>query len=90
MPLLIEISDEVLDALRLPREEVDGELRAELAAVLYARGALSLGKATEMARLSRWAFEDLLAKRNIVRNYSEDDLRHDLAWRRPDDVAQAG
>jgi predicted HTH domain antitoxin len=82
MPLLLEIPDEALDSLRMPREEIEGELRAELAAVLYARGALSMGKATEMARVSRWAFEDLLAKRKIVRNYSAEDLRHDLEWSR--------
>jgi predicted HTH domain antitoxin len=80
MPLLLEIPDEVLDSLRMPWEEIDAELRAELAAVLYARGALSMGKATEMARLSRWAFEELLAKRKIARNYSAEDLRHDLEW----------
>ena len=60
-------NNNVLDALRTPREEIDGELRAELASVLYARGALSLGIAREMAQLLRWAFEDLLAKRQVVR-----------------------
>jgi predicted HTH domain antitoxin len=80
MPLLLEIPDEVLESLRLPREEIEAELRAELAAILYSRGAISLGNAAEMACLSRWAFDDLLARRKIVRNYSSDDLEQDLAW----------
>ena len=82
MPLMLEVSDDVLDALRLPREEVEGELRTELALALYARGALSLGKAKEFSGLSRWAFEDLLGKRKIVRPFSEAELEHDLAWAR--------
>jgi hypothetical protein len=51
-------------------------------AVLDARGALSMGKAAEMARLSSWAFEDLLARRKIVRNYGDEDLQHDIEWSR--------
>jgi predicted HTH domain antitoxin len=80
MPLVIEVPDEVLAALKLTPEDAARELRTELAVVLYERRALSAGKAAEMSGLSRWAFEDLLAKRRVVRNYSEEDLQHDLKW----------
>ncbi|MEI9892729.1 MAG: UPF0175 family protein [Chthoniobacter sp.] len=82
MPFLFEIPDDVIDSLGLPREEVEGEFRAELAAVLYARGMLSMGKAAEMSGRFRWKFEELLAEREIARNYSEEDLQHDLEWSR--------
>jgi len=80
MPFLLEVSDEMLDALRFPRDEVDRELRTELAVALYARGALSIGKAVEMSQLSRWAFEDVLARRKVERAFTEAELEHDLSW----------
>ena len=82
MPLMLEIPDAVLEALRLPRAEIERELRAELALILYERGAVSMGKAAEMSQLTRGAFEDLLARRKVDRNYSAEDLQHDLEWSR--------
>lgn len=78
MPFVLEIPDDVLDALRFPREEIDRELGTELAVALYARGALSMGKAVAMSRLSRWAFEDVLAERKVERPFTEAEVEHDL------------
>ena len=80
MSLTLEISDEVVMAMRLPRQEVTAELMKELALGLYAREVLSLGKAVEMAGTSRQAFEALLAKRHVVRPYDIAELDTDLAW----------
>lgn len=80
----VEIPEEVLRALKLPPEEVEEELRKELALALYARGALSLGVARRLARMTRRDFEDLLGKRKIPRHYTEDDLAEDLAYARGD------
>ena len=54
--LLLEIPEEVMDALRLPPSGMDRELRIELALALYQRGALSGGKARKLAGLSCWHF----------------------------------
>jgi predicted HTH domain antitoxin len=51
----------------------------EVAVSYYAQGFVSMGKATELSRLSRWAFEAALADRKIERNYSKEDLEADLA-----------
>ena len=78
--LLLEIPDDVTDALRLPPSERDRELRTELALALYQRGILSGGKARKLAGMTRWEFEHLLGQRRIVRHYREDDLREDLDY----------
>ena len=78
--LVLEVPEEVRRALRLPPDEVEGELRKELALALYQRGVLSLGKARVLARMTRWEFEDLLGRRKILRHYTEQDLEEDLAY----------
>jgi predicted HTH domain antitoxin len=78
--MLLEISEEVRAALRLPPGEVEGELRKELALALYQRQVLSLGKARALAGLTRWEFEELLGQRKVPRHYTEEDLREDLRY----------
>ncbi len=78
--LIVEIPDDVTDALRLPPAERQGELRKELALALYQRGVLALGKAARLADVDRTDFERLLGERKIPRHYSEDDLREDLDY----------
>ena len=80
MTLTFEIPDFVVDALNLPPEELREELRIDLIVALYARGALSIGKAAEMSQLSRWAFEDVLACRKVERPFTIEELKRDLAW----------
>ena len=76
--LILEISEEVQSALKLPPAEIEQELKKELALALYQRGALSLGMARQLSEMSLWEFEELLAKRRITRHYSEEDLQEDL------------
>jgi predicted HTH domain antitoxin len=61
---------------------VAGELQKELALALYRRGVLSLGEASKLAGLSRWAFEELLGERGISRHYTEETLVEDLEYAR--------
>lgn len=78
----IEIPEEVYDALRLPEDEREGMLREELAVSLYARGALSFGKARELADLSSGEFGRLLGEREIDRHYTTEELEEDLEYTR--------
>lgn len=77
--LMLEFPSEVVDALRLPPEEAEGEIRRELALALYRRGVLSLAKARVLAQMSRWQFEQLLGERRIPRHYTASDLAEDIA-----------
>jgi hypothetical protein len=50
----LQIPDSVVQAIRLPEERVDQELRVELAIALYAQGLLSFGKARELAEKGKY------------------------------------
>lgn len=76
--LTLEVPPEVVGALRLPPDEMEGELRKELALALYRRGVLSSGKARLIAQMTRWQFDQLLAERQIPRHYTESDLEDDV------------
>jgi len=77
MTFRLDIPESVAQSLRLPEPEVLPRLRAELATALYARGILSFGKASELAEMSRYAFAELVAQREIPRHYTEDELTED-------------
>jgi predicted HTH domain antitoxin len=78
----LEIPDEVSQAMRLPPDEAKSRLRLELAVSLYAQEILSLGKAAELAGLSRLEFNDALAKRGVPMHFAQEDLSSDLAYAR--------
>jgi predicted HTH domain antitoxin len=80
MTLQLEIPDDALDSLSADGLSAAGVLKLEVAVALYQRGGVSVGKAREIAGVSRMEFETILSKRNIVRNYSGDDLASDVAW----------
>ncbi len=89
MPKLpLDIPDDVADALRLPPDGAEQEVRKELAVTLYARQLLPLGKARQLAGLSRRDFEALLGGRQIPRQYSEEDLDADLDYALGDEGRQ--
>jgi predicted HTH domain antitoxin len=82
MALHLDIPESVAASLRLPTNEVEARLRAELALALYAQGLLPFGKAAELAGTSRYDFADLAAQRNIPRHYTEHELTQDLDYAR--------
>jgi predicted HTH domain antitoxin len=82
MTFHLDIPESVASSLRIPIPEVEPRLRSELAVALYAQGILPFGKACELAGSTRYAFSDLIAKRNIPRHYTEDDLLEDVDYAR--------
>lgn len=64
--------------MQLPLEELHAKLRRDLAVVLYARSALPIGKAMELARLGRRDFERLLKERQVRRPFDETELKREL------------
>lgn len=77
MPLVIEIPDEIILALRLSLERQAEELKKELAIHLYQEGLLPFGPASRLAGMPRLDFHYLLGKRHIPRHYSREDLQED-------------
>lgn len=80
--LNIELSEGVVDAIRLPEAEQPERLRFELAVGLYSQDLISLGKAAELANCDRYRFSAELARRKINRHYSEEELDEDLQYAR--------
>ena len=70
----LEIPQQIFEATGLSKEEL---LRI-LAVVLYDRERLSLGSASQLARLSKPEFMNLLAEEGKYLKYDEADLEEDL------------
>lgn len=82
MSLVLQIPDSVVQSLRLPEGEMAQRLRTELAVALYSQGALSLGKAAELAEMTRFQFGEVVGQRGIPRHYTEEELAQDLSYAR--------
>ena len=77
--ILIEIPDNIARSVKLPPGEVNKRLKQELALRLYDQGILTLGKARELAGISKWEFFKLLGKKEINRKYDLEELKKDIA-----------
>lgn len=76
--IVLEIPDEIGEAVRLPAAERPARLRRELALRLYEKGLISFGKARQLAGLSVRDFHRLLGEEEIPRSYDREELEHDL------------
>ncbi len=76
--LILEISEQVTEGLRIPPDERLNRVRIELAIRLYQKSILSFGKARELAQLSKWEFHEILGQENIERHYDLEELESDL------------
>ena len=76
--IALEIPEEILFDLKIPKERWDTELRKELALQLYRERLLSLGNARRLAGLTKLEFHFLLGERQISRHYDLEEYRKDL------------
>lgn len=72
--MTLTIQDHLLEEAGVTEQE----LKLEVAAILYQKGKLSLGKASELANIHKLAFQKELAKRKIPSNYNEEAFEQDL------------
>jgi predicted HTH domain antitoxin len=77
---LVEIPEDVLASIRIPKKDLEMELKTDLAVVLYQREAISIGNARKLAGMSKWEFLEELGRRKITRHYTEKELGEDLAF----------
>jgi predicted HTH domain antitoxin len=82
----ISLPEDLVGSLGIPEAEVEGEILKELAVALYARGALTAGKARKLGRLNHWQFIEALAQRRIEVSRSDEDVEEELAHARGEDV----
>ena len=77
---LVEIPEDILTTIKIPKMELERTLKIELAIVLYQRGAISLGNARKLAGLSKWEFLEELGRRKTSRHYTKKELGEDLTF----------
>ncbi len=83
MSVTLEIPEQLLaEALNVTDAEVPGRLRVELACALDAQDRLSLGQAAQLGGLDRYQMGEELARRNLPRHYTLDDLNADVRYAR--------
>ncbi len=66
MGVQISISDSIVQAMQLPEQRIEPELRRELAMALYTQDILSFGKARELAEMDKYEFGQLLSRRDVI------------------------
>ena len=76
----VRIPGSVAEAMDLPAQQLQEEMRRELAPVLYAQDRLSGGQARELAGMDRRASIQLLGKRQIPRHCGKEELEEDLHY----------
>jgi len=82
---LLELPEEVLRHVKIPRQQWNSVLKRELALQLYREGMLSFANARRLAEMEKLDFYMLLGERQIPRQYNIEDYEQDLdnlaAWR---------
>ncbi len=76
--LKIEIEEDVLFDLKIPKDRWSEELKKELAIQLYREKLISIGNARRLAGMEKMDFHFLLGERKVPRHYDLDDYRTDL------------
>jgi predicted HTH domain antitoxin len=74
----VELPEELVEALKLPPEEVPLRLKRELAVRLYEKRLLGFGKARQLAGMTKWEFQQLLGDEGVLRSYDVEELEKDL------------
>jgi predicted HTH domain antitoxin len=82
MSITLDIPNNIHEALHVTPAEAEKRLKLELAVSLYTQNALGLGKAAELAGMSRLDFNDVLAGRGVPMHYGQKELEEDLAYAR--------
>jgi len=76
----IEVPEDILTSIKIPKKELEKTLKLDLAMVLYQREEVSLGNARKLAGISKWDFLEELGRRKISRHYTEKELEEDLIF----------
>ena len=74
----IDVPKDLIHILKVRERELPKVLREIIAVNLYKEGLISLGKASEIAVVSRWEMFDILAAKKIPLQYYPEDLEEDI------------
>ena len=74
----VKVPRDLVRILKVKDEEVPKLVRLYLAIELYRERKVSLGKAAEIAGVSKWEMMEILASKNIPIQYDVEDLEKDI------------
>jgi predicted HTH domain antitoxin len=74
----VDFPRDLIHILKVRDRELPRVLREMVAVELYKDGRISLGKAAEIAGVSKWEMFEILASKKIPLRYGVDDLKEDL------------
>ena len=80
MTLILQIPDEILETIKMPKKKAEKQLKKELAFLLYERELASMGVARRLAGIIKLEFIEGLAERGIPRHYDEKELKEDMEY----------
>ena len=77
----VEIDEAMLSAFNVPLKNAGNELKKLAAVAMYQMGKISIGRAAEIAGMTRGEFEDYLGGHGIpISNTSKAQLENDIAF----------
>lgn len=77
--LSVNLPRELVHILRVRERDFQKAVRESLAVELYREGAISLGKAAELAKVSTWEMFEILSAKKVPIGYYPEDLKEDIA-----------
>ena len=73
----LELPEELLLQAKIPKKHPSEEVKRLVAFELYRRGTISLGKACQLAGISKWEFFEMNKRSQVPINYTEEDWEED-------------
>ena len=78
MGIMVEIPDDLEVILKIDKKDIPKAVKLYLAIELYREGKISLGKASEIAGISKEEMMEVLSRKGIPISYDIDDLKEDI------------
>lgn len=75
---MVEIPDDLWVILKIDKKDIPKAVKLYLAIELYREGKISLGKASEIAGITKEEMMEVLSRKKIPINYDVDDLKEDV------------
>ncbi|NJE25877.1 UPF0175 family protein [Thermococcus sp. MV5] len=74
----VSIPQDLIRILKISERDLPRMVRLYLVIELYREGKISLGKAAEIAGITRWEMMEVLSSKGVPLQYDEDDLKEDI------------
>ncbi|MFH1774810.1 MAG: UPF0175 family protein [Methanobacteriota archaeon] len=74
----VNLPRELIRILKIREKDFSKAVLESITVELYREGLISLGKAAEIAKISKWEMFEILAAKKIPLQYYPEDLKQDI------------